>query len=223
MHDPSNQPVYERFPFLARAEPSLRTAFFDHAMRTQLAKGTFICMEGNRCAHLPLVVSGTARVYKISEQGREITLYRIAPGESCILTASCVISDRAFPAFAIAETDIDAFAIPTMHFRAWMNQYEGWRAYVFELLATRLSTVMEVVEEVAFHHMDARLASYLLEATGGEGGLIRKTHEAIAADLGTSREVVSRILKEFERKGYLSLSRGAVQVAAGLGLRRHIS
>ncbi len=210
--------VLGRLPFLKHADPALQEAFLAAGIPVTLPPGTFICMEGNRCAHLPLVLSGTARVYKMSPEGREITLYRIEPGEACITTASCILSRRAFPAFAVAETEVEAVVIPTATFREWMGRYETWRTYVFELLATRLATVMEVVEEVAFHRMDTRLAAYLLEACTD---VLARTHEAVAVDLGTSREVVSRLLKEFERAGWVSLARGAIRIVDADALRRH--
>lgn len=166
-------------------------------------------MEGNACAHLPLILAGNARVYKLSDEGRPITLYRIPPGESCILTASCILSDRAFPAFAEAETDVEALVIPSALFREWFGQFDAWRTYVLDLLSRRLATMIELVEEVAFHRVDERLAAYLLDAGAPE---IVRTHEQIAADLGTSREVVSRILKDFEHHGWVALARGMIHL-----------
>lgn len=206
------QRVFDTFPFLQQADKELQEQFFARGIRTHLSAGQFICMESNQCTHLPLVLSGTARVYKLGEQGREITLYRIEPGESCILTTSCILSKRSFPAFAVAETDLEAIVIPAAVFPVWFERFDAWRTYIFELLSHRLSSVIELVEEVAFRQMDARVAAYLLDAP--VGGVIERTHQAIATDLGTSREVVSRILKEFEHEGLVTLSRGAVHVSA---------
>lgn len=216
---PAAPPLPDLFPFLRDADPALREALRDAGQTVTLPAGQHVCMEGNRCHHLPLVLAGTARVYKMSPEGREITLYRILPGESCITTASCIMSRRAFPAFAVAETDLTALLIPTPTFRDWMGRYEAWRSYVFELLATRLATVMEVVEEVAFRRVDERLAAYLVEAA--PAGVLPRTHEAVAVDLGSSREVVSRVLKEFERAGWVRLSRGAIRLTDPAALRRH--
>ncbi len=207
------------FPFLKAADKAFLDVFFGRGMRVALPAGQFICLEGNQCAHLPLVLAGTARVYKVAASGREITLYRIDSGESCILTASCILGHRDFPAFAVAETEVEAIAIPAGELPAWFNRHGAWRAYLFELLARRLGGVIELVEEVAFRHMDARLAAYLLR-DASVVGTVERTHEAVAADLGTSREVVSRLLKDFEQAGLVALSRGAIRIHDRAGLAR---
>lgn len=214
----SRQKTLDALPFLKTADASFQDAFFEHGLPASLPAGQFICMEGNQCAHLPLVLSGTARVYKIAESGREITLYRIEPGESCILTASCLLSQRDFPAFAVAETDVEAIAVPPHVLTGWLHQHAAWRTYLFDLLSRRLSTTIELVEEVAFRHMDARLAAYLVNASSP--GPVERTHEVVAADLGTSREVVSRLLKDFEQQGFVALSRGVIEVRAPEKLSR---
>ena len=213
------QKALDALPFLKTADPSFLDTFFEHGLPAVLPAGRFICMEGNQCAHLPLVLSGTARVYKIAESGREITLYRIEPGESCILTASCLLSRRDFPAFAVAETDVEAIAIPPHVLSTWLHQHAAWRTYLFDLLSRRLSTTIELVEEVAFRHMDARLAAYLVNTTTA-AGRVERTHEAVAADLGTSREVVSRLLKDFEQQDLVALSRGVIEIRARAPLSR---
>lgn len=170
-----------------------------------------------QCSHLALVVEGYARVYKLSENGREITLYRVGPGESCILTASCIISGKPFPAFAVCETPIEALVIHTAEVMRWTSEFSVWRDFLFGLISERLGNVISVVEEIAFRRVDRRLASYLLQRGSSDG--IAITHQAIASDLGTSREVVSRILKDFEHQGLISVSRGHVRLSdlPGLG------
>lgn len=187
-----------------------------------LDAGQYICMEGNACQSLALVVDGTARVYKMGAGGREITLYRVRPGESCILTTSCILGNRDFPAFAVAETPVEARVVPAPTVRLWMEKHVAWRTYVFELLAGRLDSVIATLEEVAFRSLDARLAATLLdraETTEGAGSVLRTTHEQLAADLGTAREVVSRLLKDLEHEGHVSLRRGAVEIRDEPALR----
>ena len=176
-------------------------------------------MEGDQCNFLPIVMTGQARVYKSSPEGREITLYRIDPGECCILTASCIIGDRAFPAFAQTESSVEAVVVPTSDFRDWFGRFESWRTYVFTILLRRLSTVIEYVEEIAFRRLDERLSAYLIEHS--DAGLsVRRTHEQIAADLGSSREAVSRSLKDLEHEDLLRLGRGTIRIAAEKELRK---
>lgn len=207
------------FPFLAEVAPALRRELERAARPLHLEAGAPICLEGELCRHLPLVVRGAGRVYRISETGRVLTLYRIEPGESCILTMSCLLSARPFPAFAEAETDMDVLAAPADAFRAWFETSPVWRRYVFDLLARRFADVIELVGDVAFRRVDERLAAYLLAAKDREGR-VAQTHESLAADLGTSREVVSRVLKEFEREGLVALGRGEVVIREPGGLAR---
>lgn len=209
----------EHFPTLVRRAP-LKNAL-QQTPPVHLDPGAFICMEGTMCAHLALVLSGTARVYKSGAGGREITLYRVHPGESCILTTSCILSDRPFPAFAVAETAIEARVVPAETVQRWMDVHPDWQRYVFDLFASRLDTVIATLEEVAFHQLDARLARLLLDALAEtEGDTIAATHEQIAADLGSAREVVSRLLKDFEHDGLVDLGRGRITVTNRSDLQR---
>ncbi len=209
------------FAFLEQAEDAFRDAFFEAAQLRHMAAHQFMAMEGDPCQALPLVLSGRARVYTMGDQGREITLYRLAPGESCILTASCILSDRAFPAFARTDCDADVLLVPSGTVRRWMDQYPAWRQFVFQLIAQRLTSVIETVDAVAFQRLDVRLAAYLadqIQAT--EGDAISVTHKAIASELGSSRAVISRQLKAFEQKGLVTLGRGVVTVRNEAALGR---
>lgn len=211
--------VFNLFPLFGKAGHDVQAELFEHGNLAELPADQFICLEGNRCSGIPLVLGGRARVYKLSESGREITLYRVEPGESCILTASCIMSDVEFPAFAATETEVEAIVIPPAILHRWVSQYEVWSVFLWGLLASRFSEVISLVEEVAFQRVDKRTAEYLLQSAGADGR-IKKTHQDIAADIGTSREVISRILKEFEHKGLITLSRGAIHAENLDELRR---
>ena len=149
------------------------------------------------------------RVFKLGEGGQEITLYHVGAGEACPLNVSCILSDRPVPAMACVEEDVEAIVVPAATFRAWIAEYEPMRRFVFQMFSSRLTEVMSLVEEVAFRRMDQRLARRLADLLTEEGS-VEVTHADIAADLGTAREVVSRLLKEFERLGAISLSRGKI-------------
>ncbi len=209
--------VQSAFPFLQHAPLPVHDDLVREAMLVQVPAQHFIGMEGDACVHLALVLSGQARVYKSGESGREITLYRIRAGESCIMTASCILSQQAFPAFAITETEVEALLIPAGVLRGWMARHTTWQQYLFGLLADRLAAVISVVEDVTFRRMDARLATHLLAAPGN---VLATTHEAIATELGTSREVVSRLLKRFEDEGFIHRTRGHITVADARALRK---
>lgn len=210
------------FPFLEQLDRAAREEFNAVATRIALPPASFICSEGEFCAQVPLLLSGSARVYKTSETGREITLYRIEPGESCILTASCVLSGARFPAFAASEERVETLVVPSQVFSGWVNRYTPWREFVFSLLSKRFASMIEVVEEIAFQRLDARVASWLVDATDSDG-LVRVTHEKIAFELGSSREVISRVLKEFEHEGLVRLSRGTIHLLAPVRLADRVS
>jgi CRP/FNR family transcriptional regulator len=150
-------------------------------------------------------------VYKIGETGREITLYRFGVGEGCILTASAIMNDKSFPAIATVEHDAEVIMIPSNVFRDWIHRYPIWSEFVFNLLSQRLSSVMTIVEEVAFRRMDIRVATLLLNRAENDNP-IKITHQEIAAELGSSREVISRILDDFSDSGIVRLSRGAIEI-----------
>ena len=219
MLDPQQSTTFARlFPGIA-TDPAFVNEFSASATAVSLAAGQTICNQGGSCSQLALVTAGSARVYKLAESGREITLYRVEPGECCILTASCMLSERAFPANAEVETDLKAVTVPANCVMAWMTGSEVWRQFLWSLLASRLGDVIGLVEEVAFRRMDERLADYLAAHAEQHGTILHATHSQIAADLGTSREVVSRILKDLEQRGLLCLSRGRIDILSPLRLR----
>ncbi len=207
----STESLLNDLPFMQQAGPAARAEFLKQAVVQDVPAGATICWEGDTCAHLAIVLSGLVRVYKIGESGREITLYRIQENDSCILTASCILSQISFPAIAVVEEPVRAVLIPAPTVREWAERYVVWRDYIFGLMSRRLANVIATVEEVAFRRVDVRLAEFLLKMTGTES-TIRVTHQELAFELGTAREVVSRILKDFEREGIISLSRGAVSL-----------
>ena len=211
---------FEYIPFYRTSSDKLKKELESVSLFKVIPKGTFISLEGDRCNFISFVVSGRARVYKLGESGREITLYRLETGESCILTASCILSQRTFPAIAIAETEIDAILIPSEIFRGWIKVHNEISDYVFNLLSDRLSSVIEMIEEIAFKNMDKRIAEFLMNTKSNKNE-VRITHQEIAGELGTSREVVSRILKDFEHEQLVILSRGTILIKnlEGLGTK----
>jgi len=200
-----------KMPFLQDADPEFIREFQRSAFMAKIPAGRDVFLEGDRIEAIALLVSGSVRVYKIGETGREITLYRFGNGSSCILTANAILSQQTFPAIATTEEDAEAVMIPAETFRNWVKRYDVWRDFVFELLSQRLSTVLAVVDEVVFHRMDRRVANLLLKR-GSEGSLIRITHQEIASELGSSREVISRLLEDFINEGSLRSGRGVIEI-----------
>jgi CRP/FNR family transcriptional regulator, anaerobic regulatory protein len=198
-------------PILEHADPGLLREFQQKAFYARIPKGHDVFVEGDRADAIALLISGVVRVYKIGETGREITLYRFGNGESCILTANAILSQENFPAIATVEKEAEAVMVPAEVFRDWVRRYDLWREFVFDLLSQRLSSVMATVEEVAFHRMDDRLANFLSQRLG-QSDSIQITHQEIAAELGSSREVISRILEDFSALGMISVSRGTIKL-----------
>ncbi len=198
-------------PVLNHANPELLSEFQQKAFFAKIPAGRDVFIEGDQVDAIALLISGVVRVYKIGETGREITLYRFGNGESCILTANAILSQKNFPAVATVEKEAEAVMVPAEAFRAWVKRYDLWREFVFELLSLRLSSVMAIVEEVAFRRMDARLASLLMERSQ-KNEMIHITHQEIAAELGSSREVISRILEDFSAQGIVKVSRGSIKI-----------
>jgi CRP/FNR family transcriptional regulator len=195
---------------LVEALPFLRSAPY---RLTHLATGTSVFTEGSGCGKIGFVQRGVVRVFKLSETGREITLYRISAGESCILSMSCALSHPIHQASAVVEEDAELLTLTTADFQLLVEHSHEARNYLFSQFASRLTDIMMLIEEVVFRRMDERLAHVLLELSVRlRTTTIPITHEALATELGTAREVVSRTLKEFERAGLVKLSRGTVSV-----------
>src|SRR6266496_1894419 len=187
--------ITQALPVLKDADSQLVREFQRSAFLARIPAGHDVFLEGDRVEAIALLISGVVRVYKIGETGREITLYRFGHGESCILTANAILSQKLFPAIATVEREAEAVMIPANIFRDWVKCHDPWREFVFELLSDRLSTVMAVLEEVVFQRMDRRVASLLLDKSGSIHP-VKITHQEIASELGSSREVVSRILED---------------------------
>lgn len=205
-------------PFLQQADSSLVNELRQHAQFARIPAGHDVFVDGDRVDGIALLLSGVVRVYKIGETGREITLYRFGLGQSCILSANAILSQKSFPAIATVEEDAEAVMIPADVFRRWVNKYDLWREFVFDLLSERLSTVMAVVDEVVFKRMDRRVASLLLNQAEVQNPM-RVTHQEIAAELGSSREVISRILEDFSREELIEAGRGTIEVLDFEGLK----
>lgn len=198
-------------PILRGADAALVNELKRAAQFAKIPARQDLFVEGDRVDGIALLISGVVRVYKIGETGREITLYRFGLGQSCILTANAILSQRSFPAIATVEEDAEAVMIPAAVFRDWVRRYDLWREFVFDLLSDRLSTVMAIVDEVAFQRMDRRLASLLLNQAKLQNPT-RTTHQELAAELGSSREVISRILEDFSREGLIESGRGIIEI-----------
>ena len=207
------------FPFFSTLPPRSLETILSRAVSRNLEHKQVLVGGGSECAFLPFVVEGTLRIYKASDAGREITLYRIEKGESCVLSATCILNGGGFPAIAEAEGTTEVVLLPAQLLTRLVEDNPEWRRFMFELYARRLESVLALVDEVAFHHMDARLAAHLVRQAEGRQKTVTRTHGEIAAELGTSREVVTRTLSDFEVDGLIATSRGRIRILQAETLR----
>jgi len=189
------------------------------AKQTRIPAGTRLFRETERCQQFMWLLEGTIRVFKHSQGGREITLYRVTPGELCVLSLRCLICDQGFPAEAVAETDVLGLTLSQQDFNRAIDDSRAFRRYLLQALSRRIVDVLQLVSEVTFQRLDLRLAcllGQLFERSNGEH--LKITHAQLARELGTTREMISRILKDFEHQKCIQLSRGEIQLVSREGL-----
>jgi CRP/FNR family transcriptional regulator, anaerobic regulatory protein len=165
---------------------------------------------GDVCGAIAFLLSGRIRVYTMGDSGREITLYDVEKGQVCILNVACILSHQSYPALATITRDASALLMQSSEFLRLVDTYPEMREFVFSGLGSRLLSMMSLVEEVAFRKLDERLREYLVRKS--ENGMVLATHQKIANDLGTSREIVTRVLQDFEQRGMVRLSRNQITV-----------
>jgi CRP/FNR family transcriptional regulator len=187
----------------------------ERAQVMRVPAGTEMFGEGSPCRQFPLVLEGSIRVSKASD-GRELQLYRVTPGESCVLTGGCLVGGRDYPASGLVERDARLVVLPKPVFDELLATHAPFRQYVFSLFAERLTDLMTLVEAVAFHKLDRRIAAALL----GRGRVVSLTHQQLADELGSVREIVTRVLRGFADRGWVQSSRGAIEVLDAAALRR---
>jgi CRP/FNR family transcriptional regulator len=194
------------FPTLSDALPDLPAASYQ---LIKVPANTTIFDIGGECEHYLLLTAGTVGVKMLAKNGKSILLYRVYPGQSCIITTSCLLGNAQYPTFGETETDIEALSIPHKLFSQALDRSSEFRKFVFDGLGQRLADVMQRLETVNFTSIDSRLATTLLAHNTGSGQ-IDITHEALAEEVGTAREVVSRHLKKMKTNGLVKLGRGTV-------------
>ncbi len=196
------------FPALADAAPSTLQRIVEHGIQRKVRAGTVLFDAKTPCAGFPLILAGTVKVLQRYPNGRELPLYRVRPGESCLLSGSCLLGHSDYTATGIAETDVELLIVPPSDFHALIGSDEAFRRHVFELFGERLATLLALVEAIAYQKLDQRLAALLL----AKGDPVQATHQALADELGSVREIVSRLLKMFEDRGWVDLGRERVRI-----------
>ena len=195
--------LLERFPVFRELPAQRLESLLAEAQLLKAPAGSVLFDAAQPCRGFPLVLEGAVRVAKLAPNGREILLYRVEPGQGCILSGGCLLGHSDYTARGIAEEDVTLLSIPPAPFHELMLQVEPFRRFVFGMYGERLAEVMELVEEVAFRRLDERLAQLLIH----RGPVIEATHQKLADELGSVREIVSRLLRGFEERGWVKLER----------------
>ncbi len=208
------------FPDLPELEPEHRAEMLGNIRFNRLKGGDIAYRQGQSCDAYVMCIEGRTRVFKTSECGREILLYQVGPGETCVLTTSCLMAGRGFPAESTAETDVLLAALPAPVFHRLLTSSVPFRQFVLDNYGDLLSSLITLVDEVAFASLDLRLARRLL-AEADDQGIVAKTHQQLALDLGSVREVITRYLREWERVGWVRASRGSIEVRDPGALRSY--
>ena len=204
------------YPVLAALTQEKIAALCKPEVTAVIAEGTELFAERHACRGFPLLIEGSIKVVKNTSAGREMLLYRVEPGGSCVITSSCLLGHTRYTARGIAETPLRLLMLPTALFEKLISGNAAFRDFVFHLLAERIAELMLLVEEVAFHRLDQRLAKLLL----GKSEPIHATHQTLADELGSVREIVSRLLKGFAAQGLVTLGRERIELVDRDGLRQ---
>ncbi len=197
------------FPELAALEPASKKLLAQYARVIEAPVGTIGYRQGDHCGAYVMRLKGQSRVYKDSASGREIVLYRVGAGETCVITTTCLLGNSQYPASTIVEEAVEDVLIPEAIFNRLMIDSPVFRQYVMQNYGALISDLIVLLDEVAFQTLDARLAKWLLDMGNNH---IHRTHQQIADELGTAREVVSRQLKRLEQKGWLTMGRGEIEL-----------
>ena len=208
--------LLQQYPMLRELPAADQTELAAAASAMHLPAGTVVFDENQLCQGFPMLLSGNIRVIKAAPSGRELQLYRVMPGESCILTSSCLLGNTPYHARGIAEQALEMVLLPAAAFHALMDKQESFRIHVFHLFSDRLTDLMQLVSAVAFQKLDQRLATLLVNKPNP----VHATHQALADELGSAREIVSRLLKSFSEQGWVKLGREQIEITDAPALKK---
>lgn len=203
------------YPVLQALPEMLQARIAAEMQAHVLPSGTTVFDEHSPCQGFPFLLAGAIRVAKQAANGRELPLYRVLPGESCLITSSCLLGRMDYNARGVTEGETTLILLPRPLFDYMLDQ-PAFRDFVFRLFAERMAELMQLVDEVAFRKLDQRLANLLL----GKGQRVQVTHQQLADELGSVREIVSRLLKGFAAQGLVRLGREQIEIVDAAGLRR---
>lgn len=203
----------ESFPVWSKLTREQQRGLLEHASEISFSKGTVIPHSADNCMGLILVKTGQLRVYILSDGGKELTLYRLFPYDTCLFSAACLMNNIQFDVYIEAQKDTEGILIPASYYQKLCDESLAVSNFTTKVMASSFTEVMWLMEQIVFKSFDTRLASFLLEWSGIEGSAtIRITQDEIARNLGTAREVVSRMLKYFSNEGILKIFRGGLEI-----------
>lgn len=214
--DATRDLVLRHYPMLRELSAATLAELMASAAHMRVPAGAMMFEENQPCMGFPLLLSGSARVIKAAPNGRELHLYYVQPGEACILTSSCLLGKTHYQARGLVQSDLELVALPPATFRALFSISESFREHVFSRFSERLSDLLELVAAVTFQKLDQRLA----RALAAKPNPIRTTHQALADELGSLREIISRLLKNFADQGWVQLGREQIDVIDAPALQR---
>lgn len=177
---------------------------------TELEPNSIVLLENTYIKKIPILIEGVIKVRKNDESGKEIILYKIQPGESCILSLTSLLNNKYCNAEAFVESKSKVIYIPSETVKEWVKKYDSWRQYVFKLYYERFDELLALIDSISFKQVDIRLINKLREYQLKQGDTIKITHQELAKEIGTAREVISRLLKQLERKKIIKLDRGVI-------------
>lgn len=209
----------ERFPGLSRLDVPIKQILLTRSAIVDVPAGTMIFGPGKSPENMLFLLEGTVRVQQVSDTGHEIVLYRIQAGQSCVLTTACLLAYEDYSAEGIAETTVQAAAVPRDVFDDLVALSKPFRDFVFAAFSKRITDLFQTIDEVAFQRLDVRLADKLIKLSAG-CDVIKTTHQKLSVELGTAREVVSRQLQEFQRRKWIEQGRGSITLLDRTPLER---
>jgi len=215
--------IKNKFPFIKNLKDKNKLDNFMKIIKIiKLKSGEKLLEEGDHCTDIVFVINGVVRVYKLSPEGKEITLYRLYDGETCVLNVASIMSNTPYPATAEAEQEVLVGLIPVSFYNDLFFTEPSFQQFIFNTVSTRFQEVILLIDEIVFKNVNLRLAKFILKksAENGQKGNLEITHEKIAAELGTAREVISRILKDFEKENIVTLLRGKIIIKNEEKLKR---
>jgi len=200
---------------ILKFEPELMVELANFPI-TELQPNSVVLLENAYIKKIPILIDGVIKVRKNDESGKEIILYKIEPGESCILSLTSLLNNKYCNAEAFVESKSKVIYIPSETVKSWVKKYDSWRSYVFKLYYERFDELLGLIDSIAFKQVDFRLLNKLKEHQAEQGNTIQITHQELAKEIGTAREVISRLLKQLEKKKIIKLDRGIIEIKQNL-------